>query len=60
MPSKTDTPVRRRRPRGDVQAAPHTIRCPEPIWQAAMARASREGKTLSSVIVAMLEDYGDA
>ncbi|CAM3951146.1 hypothetical protein NONI108955_01040 [Nocardia ninae] len=38
----------------------HSVRVPDEIWQSAMSRANTEGRTLTHVIVAALDDYAQA
>lgn len=37
---------------------PRSLRVPDDVWQAAMRTAQLRGETLSSALVAFLEDYG--
>lgn len=45
MPNQPKTPIR-------------SFRVPDEIWQAALARAQREGTTLTALLVDYLTDYG--
>jgi hypothetical protein len=45
MPNQPKTPLR-------------SFRVPDPVWQAALQRAQREGTTLTAVLVEALEEYG--
>lgn len=36
---------------------PRSLRIPDDVWQAALAKARAEGTTLTSVVVAALREY---
>jgi hypothetical protein len=42
---------------GKAHTPPRSVRIPEPIWQAAKARAEREGTTVTAVILRALTRY---
>jgi NRPS condensation-like uncharacterized protein len=42
---------------GMVQIPPRSVRIPAPIWNAAKARAEREGTTVTAVILRALTRY---
>ena len=44
---------------GAVTTTTRTFRCPDDPWQPAMAKANREGRTLSEVLVEFLRGYAD-
>ena len=47
-----------RRPNGSGPLRSRSVRVDDPEWDAAVARATTEGTTVSAVIVAFLRGYG--
>jgi hypothetical protein len=44
-------------PRGSGLTPNHCFRCPDPLWDAAKARAAERGEPLSAVLTRALERY---
>lgn len=45
------------RPMRETHTPPRSVRIPEPLWQAAKAKAAERGETVTDVIVKALERY---